>query len=109
MGKMAEYAVIFVAIAVVAFGAFSAFSPPRPDLDPQGRLLQTAANQQFYQQQAASPGNEWGNLKEGANVQHLSHHPSQYAECLRNVEPGFLKQATGRALQQIIGSDSPGG
>ncbi|MEK6954396.1 MAG: hypothetical protein AABX01_05280 [Candidatus Micrarchaeota archaeon] len=109
MGKMAEYGIIFIAIAVVAFSVFSVFSPSKPALDSQGRVLQTASNQQYYQQQAVSSGSECGNLKDAANVQHLSHHPSQYAECLGKVDPAFLKQATGKTLQEIAGSGSPGG
>jgi hypothetical protein len=109
MGKMMEYGVVFVAIAVVAFSVFSTFSQPKLSLDSKGRVMETASNEQYFQQQAASSGNECGNLKDAANVQHLSHHPSQYAECLRKVDPAFLKQATGKTLQQIIGSDSSGG
>lgn len=98
-----EYAVLFLAIGAVAFSAFSALSAPRLEMDASGRLLETAQNEKYFQQQAASAGSECGDLQDAANVQHLSHHPSQYSECLKKVDAAFLMQATGQSLQQLIG------
>ncbi len=36
-----------------------------------------------------------GDLTDPANVQHLSHHPDQYADCIKQVSPDIFKQATG--------------
>ncbi|MBS3051931.1 MAG: hypothetical protein J4428_00980 [Candidatus Aenigmarchaeota archaeon] len=36
-----------------------------------------------------------GDLNDLSNIQHLSHHPSQYGDCIKNVSPDKFKQATG--------------
>ena len=97
------YGLLFVAVLILAWTAFSMFSKPQLDRDAQGRVLQTSANAQFFQQQAAQSGSECGDLKDEANVQHLSHHPDRFSDCLRQVDPAFLKQATGQTLQEILG------
>ncbi|HIH19909.1 TPA: hypothetical protein HA244_01435 [Candidatus Micrarchaeota archaeon] len=97
------YGLLFMAVLVLAWTVFSVFSKPKLDLDAQGKVLETASNEQYFQQQAAQVGNECGNLKDEATVQHLSHHPSQYAQCLRQVDPAFLKQATGKTLGELLG------
>lgn len=40
-------------------------------------------------------GTGCGDLTDPGNVQHLSHHPSQYADCIKQVSPEVFKQATG--------------
>ncbi len=36
-----------------------------------------------------------GDLNDLSNIQHLSHHPGQYAGCIKKVSPDKFKQATG--------------
>ena len=96
------YGLLFVAVLVLAWTVFSAFSKPQLDRGVDGRVLETASNEQYFQQQAAQSGSECGDLNDEANVQHLSHHPSQYENCLRQVDPAFLKQATGKTYEQIM-------
>ncbi|HIH20646.1 TPA: hypothetical protein HA244_05245 [Candidatus Micrarchaeota archaeon] len=97
------YAMLFVGVLLLAWSAFSTFAKPQLDRDARGLLLETQANEQYFQQQALQVGNECGNLNDEANVQHLSHHPSQFADCLKQVDPAFLQKATGKTLGQIIG------
>ncbi|MEM4254752.1 MAG: hypothetical protein QXR53_00285 [Candidatus Norongarragalinales archaeon] len=97
------YAVIFGSTLVLAWSAFAATSKPQLDRDSRGLLLETQSNEQYFAAQAQALGNECGNLKDEANVQHLSHHPGQYADCLRQVEPSFLRKATGKTLGEILG------
>lgn len=51
-----------------------------------------SANYNYYQQ--ANAGG-CGDLNDISNVQHLSHHPSQYADCIKQVSPEAFKQAVG--------------
>lgn len=51
-----------------------------------------SANYNYYQQ--ANAGG-CGDLNDVANVQHLSHHPSQYADCIKQISPEMFKQAVG--------------
>ncbi len=44
----------------------------------------------------ASGSDDCGDLSDSSNVQHLSHHPSQYAECIKKVDPAVFKQAVGK-------------
>lgn len=97
------YGVIFLAAGLLAWSVFASFQQPKLDRDSNGILLKTQANEQYFQQQAQSAGSECGNLRDTANVQHLSHHPGQYADCLKQVDPSFLQKATGKTLQQILG------
>lgn len=97
------YAVIFGAVLVLSWSAFSTFSKPQLDRDPRGLLLETASNEQYFAAQAQQVGSECGDLQDEANVQHLSHHPDRFAQCLRQVTPAFLKKATGKTLEEILG------
>ncbi|MBI5225284.1 hypothetical protein HY989_05430 [Candidatus Micrarchaeota archaeon] len=103
MGRYFEYGILFLMIGVLALGFFSFFSAPKLQADSQGKILQTASNSQYYQQKAQAQGTECGDLKDAGNVQHLSHHPSKYADCLKKVDLAFLKQATGKTLGEIMG------
>ncbi|MBI2444888.1 hypothetical protein HYV43_00685 [Candidatus Micrarchaeota archaeon] len=99
--KYLEYAVVFGVVLVLAF-AFLVYRPAGSQTGP-GSLVPNGQNFQYYQQKAAALGNECGDLKDEGNVQHLSHHPERYAACLKQVEPVFLQQATGKTLQQLLG------
>ncbi len=48
-----------------------------------------SANYNYYQQKNAGG---CGDLTDAGNVQHLSHHPSQYADCIKQVSPQIFKQ-----------------
>jgi|SRR3989344_3552043 len=47
----------------------------------------------YYKAQAQQAGNECGDMKDLSNVQHLSHHPEQFADCLKQVDPQIFEQA----------------
>ncbi len=51
-----------------------------------------SANYNYYQNKNAGG---CGDLTDPGNVQHLSHHPSQYADCLKQVSPDVFQKATG--------------
>lgn len=97
------YGLIFLAAFVLAYSVFATFSKPAYERNAQGLVANSLANQQYFQQQAAQSGSECGDLNDEANVQHLSHHPGQFADCLKQVNPAFLQKATGKTLQQILG------
>lgn len=118
MGELLEYGALFVAVGVLGLIGFSVFSPQQPagddsefvEFDSQGDVVQSQQNYQYFSQQAGQqPGSECGNLRDTANVQHLSHHPDRYVDCLRQVDPAFLKQATGQSYEEIVGASSGGG
>ena len=102
--ELIMYGLVFVGVLVVGLAAMTFFSEPKIAYDVQGKVIQSAANQQVFAQQAAVAGSDCGSLTDTANVQHLSHHPGQYEQCLRQVDPGFLKQATGQTLELILGN-----
>lgn len=94
------YAVVAFAVAVAAFSAYSLLAGPRTG--PAGALELSAANQQYFDALNAGTEDDCGDLRDVANVQHLSHHPGQYAECLKRVEPSFLKAAAGKTLAELL-------
>ena len=101
--ELIMYGLVFVGVIAVGLAAMTFFSEPKIAYDVQGKVIQNASNQQIFAQQAATVGSDCGSLTDTANVQHLSHHQGQYASCLKQVDPGFLQQATGKTLEQILG------
>src|SRR3989344_4871378 len=102
--ELIMYGLVFAGVIAVGLAAMTFFSEPKIAYDVQGKVIQNASNQQIFTQQAAAVGSDCGSLTDTANVQHLSHHPGQYEQCLRQVDPNFLKQATGQTLEQILGN-----
>lgn len=103
-GNWAVYGIALVGLVLLAYAAVGALAPPSVQFDSAGNVLQSEQNRVAFAQQAQSSGlGECGDLRDTANVQHLSHHPSQYASCLQQVDAGFLQQATGQTLQEILG------
>lgn len=75
------YGIVVVAVAILIWAVFS--------------IIGTgvgSANYNYYQQKNAGG---CGDLNDASNVQHLSHHPSQYADCIKQVSPEMFKQAVG--------------
>jgi len=75
------YGIVAVAVAILAWTVFSILGAGVG-----------SANYNYYQQQNAGG---CGDLNDVTNVQHLSHHPSQYADCIKQVSPEVFKQAVG--------------
>ena len=96
------YGLFFLTVMLLAWSAFAFFAKPSFTADAQGNVLQTQSNYQYFQEQAAQSGSECGDLNDEANVQHLSHHPDRFENCLRQVDPAFLRKATGKTLEQIL-------
>ncbi len=91
--NLAIYGVLAVAIAVLLFSVFSMINPVKP-----------AQNLQ-YQSQAVDA---CGDLNDLANIQHLSHHPEQYKNCIKKVEPSLFKQAVGEDLDSFLSKNNIG-
>jgi len=85
-------------------GANQPQARPTIQTDSSGNVVKSSANQQYFAQSGAGASQECGgDLNDVSFVQHLSHHPEQYADCLKKVDPDFLKEATGFTLEQILG------
>lgn len=54
------------------------------------------------QDSAKAVPDECGDLTDPGNVQHLSHHPQQYSDCIKRVDPRIFLQATGTALNDFM-------
>lgn len=75
------YGIVAVAVVILAWAALSIFGTGVG-----------SANYNYYQQKNAGG---CGDLNDASNVQHLSHHPSQYADCIKQVSPEIFRQAVG--------------
>ncbi len=75
------YGIVAAAVAILVWAVLSIFGTGVG-----------SANYNYYQQTNAGG---CGDLNDIANVQHLSHHPSQYADCIKQVSPEVFKQAVG--------------
>ncbi len=75
------YGIVAAAVAILAWAVLSIFGTGVGD-----------ANYNYYEQKNAGG---CGDLNDIGNVQHLSHHPSQYADCIKQVSPEVFKGAVG--------------
>ena len=58
-----------------------------------------------YQAQAKQAGSECGDMKDLGNVQHLSHHPDRFADCIKQVDPQVFEQAVGQTKEEYMGAN----
>ena len=61
-----------------------------------------SAKYNYYQSQAQQAGSECGDMKDLSNVQHLSHHSEQFADCLKQVDPQIFEQAVGQKKEDYM-------
>jgi|SRR3989338_3449357 len=94
------YGIGIIAVLMLGWAFIGFVSPSQP----------SAENAQFQQAStfsasggASSSDSECGDLNDISNVQHLGHHPDQFADCLKKVNPQVLKQATGQTLEELLG------
>ena len=58
-------------------------------------------NKNPYQSLPNYATNECGDMQDLSNIQDLSHHPQQYKDCIRSVEPQKFFEATGQSLDDF--------
>ena len=100
------YGAVLIAALLLGWSAYTYMFPAKPAgwvTDASGQVVNSQQNLQYFQQVSQQTGDECGDITDESNVQHLGHHPSQYADCLKKVDPAFLKKATGLTLNEIIG------
>jgi len=92
--KIILYLAVFVVVIVMAWSITTMASNKSPD----------PAKYQYYQnlQQQSSTG--CGDLNDNGNIQHLSHHPDQYKECIKQVDPAKFKEAVGEDRESFLKS-----
>ncbi len=78
------FVLVFAVVVVMAWGISSTISG------------KSTAKYQYYENLKQTSGTECGDLNDNGNVQHLSHHPDQYAECIKKVDPAKFKEAVGQ-------------
>ena len=78
-------------------------SPPQP---AQYQANGAGATHATFSQSGSGVDDECGDITDASNVQHLGHHPDQFANCLKKVNPQLLKQATGKTLDELLGGST---
>ncbi len=91
-------------LAWVAMDGAGVLSQPAgsPAVGQDGKLLATEPNARYFAQEAQTVGSECGNLNDPQNLQHLSHHPSQFQACYKAVDPAKFKAAVGKDVSEFI-------
>ncbi|MBI2970941.1 MAG: hypothetical protein HYY37_00815 [Candidatus Aenigmarchaeota archaeon] len=84
---MLMYAAVAVGIAVLVFVAL---------------FISQQGSREQYKSLPNYGTNDCGDMQDHANIQHLSHHPGQYADCLRQVDPQLFYDATGEQLSDFL-------
>ncbi len=95
--KIIIYSAVIVAVAVLAWSVTTTINGKAS-----AKYNQETYN--YYQnlQQQSSDG--CGDLTDIKNIQHLSHHPDQYAECIKKVDPQKFKEAVGQDRDEFLKS-----
>ncbi len=95
--KIAMYAVLVVAVAVLAWSIYSMVQP--------AGVQNNAQNFEYYQNQNLQTGSECGDMEDLANVQHLSHHPERFGECIKQVDAGVFEKAVGQSKESYMAAN----
>ncbi len=85
--KLTTYAVLILALAVLGWVAYGAFGPK-----PAASAVQASA---LAASQGIIDSSSCGDLNDTANVQHLSHHPDRFADCVKQVDAAKFREAVG--------------
>jgi transposase len=101
--ETAVYSMVFFGIIIAGSVLIPFLEQPKLEVDKEGNVLKTAENQAIFAKQAKEFGSKCGNLEDKKNIQHLSHHPALYEDCLKQVKPERLKEATGKTLEELLG------
>lgn len=96
MGDKTMYAVAAVALLVLGFGIFA--MPARQQAD--FSAASGAQSAQFAAPASIPP--ECGDINDPAQLQHLSHHPDQFQECYKVVDPAKFKAAVGQDVSAFM-------
>ena len=83
----AFYLIALVGLSVLIWTAYSALK------------IADSKNQDFSNQYDA----ECGDINDPKNIQHLSHHPDTYRECIRQIDPQKFKDAVGEDIGNYLG------
>lgn len=81
------YVAIIVSALVLGWVFWSSFNSS-PAANP--------ASSSPYSPGLATGNDDCGDLTDTSNVQHLSHHPGQFADCIKKVDPAIFRQAVGK-------------
>ena len=98
MGDKTMYAVAAIALLVLGYGVFA--MPQRQQADFSASAYGAQQPAQF-----AAPAQipaKCGNINDPAQLQHLSHHPDQFQECYRVVDPAKFKAAVGQDVSVFM-------
>ncbi len=91
--KILVYAVVIVAVTVMAWAVTTTIG---------GKT--SAEKDQYYQNLAQQSDSGCGDLNDTGNIQHLSHHPEKYTECIKKVDPQKFKEAVGEDKDSFLKS-----
>src|SRR3989344_5878473 len=64
-----------------------------------------SAKYNYYQAQAQQSGSECGDMTDLANVQHLSHHPDRFGNCIKQVDAQIFEQAVGQSKEAYMAAN----
>ena len=90
--KIIVLGLVIIAIVVLGWSAYTTISS------------NNTAKYEYYETLIQGSGTECGDLNDNSNVQHLSHHPQQYTECIKKVDPAKFKEAVGQEKQDFLKS-----
>ena len=82
--KIILYGLVIVVVAVMAWSITTIVNG-----------APNTAKYQYYQNLQQQSQSGCGDLTDNGNVQHLSHHPDQYKDCIKQVDPQKFKEAVG--------------
>ncbi len=91
--KIVVYSAVIVVVAVLAWS-----------ITTMANGFKSNPQYQYYQNLAKQSDSGCGDLTETGNIQHLSHHPEQYVECIKKVDPQKFKEVVGQDMDSFLKS-----
>src|SRR3989338_1397985 len=92
--KYAMYVIVIFAVAILGWTFYSAFQA--------NSTAPGSAQYNYYQEKNLQAGSECGDMTDLANVQHLSHHPDRFGNCIKQVDAQIFKQAVGQSKEEYM-------
>ncbi|HLD60417.1 MAG TPA: hypothetical protein VI912_05445 [Candidatus Bilamarchaeaceae archaeon] len=93
-----SYSVLLIGFVVLVWVSYSAFFSSGPNTV----IENNDQNFNYYEQKAQLSNSECGDLNDPSNIQHLSHHPDKYQECLKQIDPQKFKEAVGQDITSFL-------
>ncbi len=102
MKNILQYGVLVLAVVVLAWSMITMLTPTSQTANT---LEKNDKNFQYYENLNKQSTNNCGDLTDPDNIQHLTHHPGQYSDCIKQVDAQIFESAIGQNKEDWMRSN----